>query len=71
MRKNYSSNKKNFWVFRIAGMLAALEGIRNEMITSGHSVKVQNFMTYLSNAGSYLREANEILREINHKDIVK
>jgi hypothetical protein len=69
--KKNKSSIKNFWIFRIAGMLAAINAIRSDMINTTESVNVQNFITYLSQAGSALYEANQILRKIDYTKIVK
>jgi hypothetical protein len=71
MRKNYSSNVKNFWVFRIAGMLASIGGIRYGMTKKSNNPDVITFENYLTQAEIALNSANNILRKINYTNIVK
>jgi hypothetical protein len=71
LAKKNKSSMKNFWIFRIEGMLAAIGGIRHDMINNTDSVDVQNFITYLAQAGAALYEANQILRKIDYTNIVK
>ena len=71
MRKNYSSNIKNFWIFRIAGMLAGISSIRYGMSKKSNNSDVITFAQCLHDAEHALSNANDLLRKIDYTSIVK
>jgi hypothetical protein len=69
--KRRTSSVKNFWVFRIAGMLAGIHGIRYEMTKKSDSNDVLAFAQCLHDAEQALNDANNLLRGIDHTLIVR
>jgi hypothetical protein len=69
--KKNQSDIKNFWLFRIAGMLAAIGRIKYEMTNKSNDIKVIEFNEFLSEAEDSLRNANDLLRKIDYTNIVK
>jgi len=71
MRKNYSSNRKNYAIFRLCGMLAGIQGIRNEMTTKSDTQNVLTFAQNIHDAEYAIKNAVELLRKIDHTEIMR
>ena len=66
-----TSRVKNFWVFRIAGALDLINSIKLRVNKKSNRSDVIEFMNLMHEAESVLDRANDLLRKIDHANIVK
>ena len=71
LAKKNKSSLKNFWIFRIAGMLAGIGAIKYDINKTSNNNDVISFMNCLHEANDALTRANDLLKKIDYTKIVK